>query len=170
MDNKPSELSPCCHAASSAQAPAETLSAKTLRFWQDTGVWRRSAYNTMWCLIGCSIGDFGTIAFFQFFGIALPTMTVMMLATMNGLITSVILETVILKRGGFGWSAALKTALGMSFISMLAMEISMNAVDWFLVGGAKLVLWVMPIMLIAGFVTPWPYNYWRLKKFNKSCH
>jgi len=25
-------------------------------------------------------------------------------------------------------------------------------------------------MLIAGFLTPWPYNYWRLKKYNASCH
>jgi len=25
-------------------------------------------------------------------------------------------------------------------------------------------------MLLAGFVTPWPYNYWRLKKFGVACH
>jgi hypothetical protein len=25
-------------------------------------------------------------------------------------------------------------------------------------------------MLIVGFLTPWPYNYWRLKKFNQACH
>ena len=24
--------------------------------------------------------------------------------------------------------------------------------------------------LIVGFVTPWPYNYWRLKKFGINCH
>jgi hypothetical protein len=23
--------------------------------------------------------------------------------------------------------------------------------------------WVVPIMLMVGFLTPWPYNYWRLK-------
>jgi len=28
----------------------------------------------------------------------------------------------------------------------------------------------VPIMLIVGFLTPWPYNYWRLKKFGISCH
>jgi len=25
-------------------------------------------------------------------------------------------------------------------------------------------------MLMVGFLTPWPYNYWRLKKFNQACH
>ncbi|MDC3174752.1 DUF4396 domain-containing protein, partial [Candidatus Pelagibacter sp.] len=27
-----------------------------------------------------------------------------------------------------------------------------------------------PIMLLVGFLTPWPYNYWRLKKFGINCH
>ena len=30
--------------------------------WTDGPVWRQSAHNTKWCLVGCSIGDFGTIA------------------------------------------------------------------------------------------------------------
>ena len=29
--------------------------------------------------------------------------------------------------------------------------------------------WVVPLML-AGFVTPLPYNYWRLKALGKACH
>jgi hypothetical protein len=65
---------------------------------------------------------------------------------------------------------AFKTAIGMSFISMISMEVSMNAVDWIVVGGAEIVWWVVPIMLLVGFITPWPYNYWRLKKFNLACH
>ena len=59
---------------------------------------------------------------------------------------------------------AFRTALGMSLISMLSMEIAMNLVDIWLTGGAKLTPWVVPVMLIAGFITPLPYNYWRLKK------
>ena len=65
---------------------------------------------------------------------------------------------------------AFKTAIGMSFLSMIAMEISMNSVDWIVVGSAKLIWWVIPLMLIAGFLTPWPYNYWRLKKYQITCH
>ena len=65
---------------------------------------------------------------------------------------------------------AINTAIGMSLISMLAMETAMNLTDFLIMGGAILVWWIIPIMLIAGFVTAWPYNYWRLKKFNISCH
>ena len=94
----------------------------------------------------------------------------MTLAIINGLITSIILETIILLKQNFKFSNALKTALSMSFISMISMEVAMNLTDYFLTGGAILTWWVVPIMLIVGFLTPWPYNYWRLKKFNIACH
>ncbi len=137
--------------------------------WTCKHTWKRSAYNTLWCLIGCSIGDFGTIVFFQLQNILLPTLYIMILAIINGLITSIVLETIILLQQ-MSFSQSLKTAFGMSFISMISMEIAMNIVDWVLTGGANLTWWVTPIMLVVGFVTPWPYNYWRLKKFNLACH
>jgi len=139
-------------------------------FWQSSALWKQSAYNTAWCLLGCSIGDFGTIAFFQFTGIPWPTPAIMVLAIINGLLTSIALETFILFRGGMSLKASFHTAIGMSMVSMLAMEIAMNATDWALTGGAILTWWVVPIMLAAGFITPWPYNYWRLRKWGKSCH
>ena len=147
------------------------MSSETIKFnWNCKHTWRRSAKNTAWCLLGCAIGDFGTILFFQITKIPFPVLGIMTLAIINGLITSIILETVILLRQNFKFSNALKTALGMSFISMISMEVSMNLTDYFLTGGAILTWWVVPIMLIVGFLTPWPYNYWRLKKFNISCH
>ena len=124
----------------------------------------------MWCVIGCSIGDFGTILFFQLTQIPFPVMGIMTLAIINGLLTSIALETFILMRQQFTFINALKTACGMSFISMLAMEIAMNTTDYILTGGAMLTWWVVPIMLTVGFLTPWPYNYYRLKKFNQACH
>ena len=96
-------------------------------------------------------------------------MSIMMLAMMNGLITSIMLETYILSKQ-MALKLAIRTAFGMSFISMIAMEAAMNITDVILTGGAELNVWVVPIMLIAGFITPWPYNYWRLKKYNVSCH
>ena len=138
--------------------------------WGCKHTWRASAKNTMWCVIGCSIGDFGTILFFQLSQIPFPIMGIMILAIINGLFTSIMLETYILMRQKFDFINALKTACGMSFISMVSMEISMNATDYFLTGGAMIVWWVVPIMLSVGFLTPWPYNYWRLKKFNQACH
>ena len=94
----------------------------------------------------------------------------MILAIINGLITSIILETIILVRQNFSFKNAFKTAMGMSFISMISMEITMNLTDFLLTGGAILNWWIIPIMLGVGFVTPWPYNYWRLKKFGIACH
>ena len=138
--------------------------------WSCKHTWKRSAKNTMWCVIGCSIGDFGTILFFQLTQIPFPILAIMILAIINGLITSIILETIILVKQGFSFNGALKTASGMSLISMLSMEIMMNLTDYLLTGGAILTWWVVPIMLIVGFLTPWPYNYWRLKKFGINCH
>ena len=137
--------------------------------WKCRHTWQRSAKNTLWCLLGCSIGDFGTILFFQLSAISWPTLNIMVLAIINGLITSIALETIILFRL-MSIKQAFHTAIGMSFISMISMEVSMNAVDWIIVGGAAIVWWVVPLMLIVGFLTPWPYNYWRLKKFNAACH
>ena len=149
---------------------AETLKKPAPRFhWKCKHTWRRSAKNTAWCLLGCSIGDFGTILYFQLTGIPWPTLYIMILAIINGIITSIILETVVLSRQMI-ISKAFKTAIGMSLISMVSMEIAMNAVDWIIMGGAKLVWWVIPIMLLAGFLTPWPYNYYKLKKYNIACH
>ena len=138
--------------------------------WSCKHTWKRSAKNTAWCLLGCAIGDFGTILFFQLTKIPFPLLGIMILAIINGLITSIILETIILIRQGFSFNGAVKTASGMSLISMLSMEIMMNSTDYILTGGAILTWWVVPIMLIVGFLTPWPYNYWRLKKFGINCH
>tara|TARA_B100000686_G_C15854602_1_gene508907 strand:+ start:34 stop:474 length:441 start_codon:yes stop_codon:yes gene_type:complete len=138
--------------------------------WKCKKTWKKSAKNTAWCLLGCAIGDFGTILFFQLTKIPLHVLLIMILAIINGLITSVILETIILIKQNFNFSHALKTALGMSFISMVSMEIAMNFTDYLLTGGAILNWWIIPIMLIVGFLTPWPYNYWRIKKFDLTCH
>ena len=139
-------------------------------YWTCKHTWKRSAKNTMWCVVGCSIGDFGTILFFQFSGISFPVIGIMILAIINGLLTSIALETIILLRQKFNFTKALQTACGMSLISMVSMEITMNLTDYLLTGGAVITWWAVPIMLTVGFVTPWPYNYFRLKKFNQTCH
>ena len=137
--------------------------------WKCKHTWRTASYNTSWCLLGCSIGDMGTILYFQITGIQWPVLWIMSLAIMNGLVTSIILETIILSRQ-MAFKLALKTALGMSLISMISMEAAMNLTDFFLTGGAMLTWWAVLLMLVAGFVTPLPYNYWRLKALGKACH
>ena len=93
----------------------------------------------------------------------------MSLAIFNGILTSILLETIILIKQ-MRLSQAFKTAIGMSLISMISMEVAMNITDVLLTGGAKLTWWVIPLMLIVGFLTPLPYNYWRLKALGKACH
>ncbi len=145
-------------------------------FWLDAPRWRRAAFNTLNCLIGCSIGDFGFLIYAQGVGLRWSMWAIMGVAMVCGLMTSILLETLILKvRENFPWSLALRTALSMSFLSMLAMEISENATDYLLTGGTVMphepFYWVaLGISLTAGFLVPLPYNYWKLKKFNKACH
>ena len=137
--------------------------------WTCINTWKKSAYNTLWCLIGCSIGDIGTILYFQIMNVGWNTLFIMILAIINGLITSIALETFILLRQ-MKLNQAFKTAMGMSFISMLSMEIAMNIFDVAVTGEAYINFNILPFMLLVGFITPWPYNYWRLKKYKINCH
>ena len=147
------------------------MSSETLKLnWNCRHTWKKSSKNTAWCLLGCAIGDFGTILFFQLTEIPFPVLGIMTLAIINGLITSIALETIILLNQKFGFINAVKTAFGMSFISMISMEVAMNLTDYLITGGAVLTWYVIPIMLCVGFVTPLPYNYYKLKKYNISCH
>ena len=115
------------------------MSSEVVSFnWSCKHTWKRSAKNTAWCLLGCAIGDLGTILFFQLTKIPFPMLGIMTLAIINGLMTSIILETIILLRQNLNFSKAFKTALGMSFISMVSMEIAMNVTDVILTGGAIL--------------------------------
>ena len=90
--------------------------------WTCRHTWKRSSKNTLWCLLGCSIGDFGTILFFQLNEIPFPMMGIMILAIINGLITSIILETIVLSQQ-MNLKEAFNTATGMSLISMISMDV-----------------------------------------------
>jgi hypothetical protein len=146
-----------------------TATNSTSISWKCKHTWKSASINTLWCLLGCSIGDFGTIYFFQVTEIPFPVMGIMALAIINGLITSIMLETYILSRQ-MELKAAFKTAIGMSLVSMISMEIAMNLTDYLMTGGAVITFVTIIPMLLAGFITPLPYNYFRLKKYGKACH
>ncbi len=137
-------------------------------FWLDISKWKTSAFNTLICLIGCSIGDFGTILYFQLYTNVDSIMLIMPIAIFNGIVTSIILETTLLMRSMI-LKNAFKTAIGMSLISMISMELAMNFTDIFLEGALILSFSSIIPVLIVGFIVPWPYNYWRLAKYNKNC-
>lgn len=155
---------------------ATSLTNSSSNFWTDKNIWRRASLNTLNCLIGCSIGDFGMILFLQaFYPHASMTMQ-MVLATIAGLVTSIALETILLRlREKFTWGQAFQTAFSMSFISMIAMELAMNTSDFMMTGGKAAfgnpMYWVaLTVSLLVGFLAPLPYNYYKLKKYNKACH
>ena len=134
----------------------------------------RSAKNTLGCLVGCAIGDLGAIYLFQTYyaPLSIPSelwTTVWVVAMSSGITTSVILETIILWKQ-LGPKEAFRTAIGMSMISMLLMEVAMNVVDYGMMGEPAITFAVLPFTLGAGFLAAWPYNFWRLKKHGKCCH
>lgn len=95
----------------------------------------------------------------------------------SGITTSIILETVLLRRGpdNLSWKKAAQSAMGMSMVSMAAMEVVENAVDYHLTGGVVAFedpkFWLAAMLSMgAGFLTPLPYNYARLRKYGRTCH
>ena len=155
---------------------SEPVPTSDATFWWDKTKWKRASFNTLNCLIGCSIGDFGMVFYLQAFHPETPMVWQMVLAIIAGLCTSIILETILLKsRENFNWKQAFNTAIGMSFISMVAMELAMTSTDFMITGGKAAfddpVYWLALLpALIVGFITPLPYNYYKLKKFDKACH
>ena len=145
------------------------------KFWNDIKKWKKASKNTFVCLIGCSIGDFGTIIFFQYFYSQVALWIVMILAIINGLITSVLLETALLFfKENFNFKNSLKTAISMSFISMVFMELVMTLTDFFITKGSTpfndpIFYVAILISMLFGFLAPLPYNYYKLKKFNQGC-
>jgi copper chaperone CopZ len=145
-------------------------------FWLDNAVWKRAIFNTLNCLIGCSLGDFGMIIYLQASHQHLHIWVTMSLAIVAGLCSSILLETAILRyREKLTWKQGFQIALGMSLISMIAMEIAMNITDLLITGGKadfhSTTYWAaFGVALVAGFIAPLPYNYFKLKKYNKACH
>ncbi|KAI0441686.1 hypothetical protein F4803DRAFT_522230 [Xylaria telfairii] len=149
----------------------------SVRFWTSAPLWRRASINTLRCLAGCTSGDFSAMWLLQTFYPEIGIGAIMGVAMVSGLTTSILLETILLRYGRdqFSWPNAARTAAGMSFISMLTMEAAQNMVDYHLTGGVVAfdspAFWAAAVISMgAGFITPLPYNYLRLKKYGKACH
>ncbi|KAI4834333.1 hypothetical protein E4T44_08890 [Aureobasidium sp. EXF-8845] len=166
-------------------------------FWNCRGTWKRAGINTLRCLVGCTVGDFSALWTLQTYAPELGMGTIMALSTAtgslrlvevviladvyylvtSGLSTSIALETALLRWGKdkLALSMAFKTAMGMSFISMLAMELAENVVDFHLTGGVIALqdsrFWAAAMVSIAaGYLVPLPWNYYRLRRWGKACH
>lgn len=162
----------CCR-----PAPPRPETPPRSGFWSDPMAWRRAAGNTAHCLLGCALGDIAAMTLVPLWWPTVPFGLLMAIAIASGLASSLLLETIVLRlREGFPWRRALHTALGMSLLSMIVMELVMNGVDWLAMGGQRLPMhdlhywaaWVPA--LLAGFLAPLPYNYYMLKRHARSCH
>ena len=80
-------------------------------------------------------GNFATIAFMERKGIEMSLQALMGLAMQNEILRSILLVTLILLRQ-MDFGKALRTASRMNLVSMGAMELAMNAVDYFGNGGS----------------------------------
>ncbi|PON27653.1 hypothetical protein TGAM01_v203420 [Trichoderma gamsii] len=164
-------------AENAASATSPSRSIWRLAFWKCRHTWRRAGVNTLRCLVGCTVGDFSALWMLQTYYPELGMTTIMGASMVSGITTSIILESVLLRRGAdqLSWPMAVRTAMGMSMISMMAMEAAENIVDYHLTGGVVALgdpnFWMAAVLSIAaGYLVPLPYNYLRLKKYGKACH
>ena len=74
------------------------MSSETFN-WSCKHTWSRSAKNTFWCLLGCSIGDFGTILFFQLTKIPFPVLAIMVSKIILVIIPLMIAKIMIARTG-----------------------------------------------------------------------
>ncbi|KAI9376515.1 hypothetical protein BJX61DRAFT_489575 [Aspergillus egyptiacus] len=170
----------CQKPSKATESSAGLNSLRSMRdpdFWTSRSTWKRAGINTLRCLIGCTIGDFSALWMLQTYYPTLGMGAIMGASMASGITTSVILETILLRRGAdqLSWPMAARTAMGMSMVSMLAMETAENLVDYHLTGGVVDVnnpqFWMAAVASVAaGYMAPLPYNYLRLRKLGKACH
>ena len=114
-----------------------TSSILSPSFWNDRPTARRAAANTTRCLIGCSLGDLSALWLLQGYWPELGLPLIVACSCAAGITTSLVLETVVLRwTEGMMWGRAWRTAAGMSFISMVTMELAETTVELALTGGA----------------------------------
>jgi len=161
-------------------------------FWQDKPTWKRASINTLHCLFGCSIGDFGTLYLCASYYPSLPMYVAMPMAMAAGICTSTLVETLRLKYtvANLSWKQCLTTSMNMSLISMLVMEAAENVTDILLMARVSVpatagtsitvlstlnphnphFLLSLSVSLFVGFIAPLPYNYYVVKKYGRGCH
>ncbi|KAH8814801.1 hypothetical protein F5884DRAFT_817303 [Xylogone sp. PMI_703] len=165
------------HVSSTTPVASKLSSAWRLAFWTCRSTWRRAGINTLRCLVGCTIGDFSSLWLLQTYYPELGMAAIMGVSMVSGITTSITVETILLRRGvdQLSWPIAARTAMGMSMVSMVAMEIAENTVDYHLTGGVVALgdpgFWLAAALsMAAGYLAPLPYNYLRLRKYGKACH
>lgn len=159
-----------------SNACGSTPAPNTRAFWSSSDCWGRASLNTTRCLVGCSLGDLSCMYLLQHYAPELGVPLAVAVSCCAGISTSLALETVALRiTEGFAWRRAASTAASMSLVSMLAMELAENSVELscgaFAADASSATFWLaLPPALLAGFLSPLPYNYYMLRRYGRACH
>jgi hypothetical protein len=136
--------------------------------------WRGAAVVTLHCLTGCLAGEWLGLAIGV--GLSLSIGATVVLATALAYASGFGLTLWPLLWRGVGLWPALTTVFVGEAVSIGAMEVAMNAVDYAMGGmGVKNLLapryWeALGVASIAGFLAAWPVNFWLLSRHMKKCH
>ena len=137
--------------------------------------WQVAAQSTLHCLTGCVIGETAGLAIGV--GLGLAPWPMATLATILSYATGLTLGLVPVMRGrGIGLIAAWRIIWIGEVVSIGAMEIAMNLVDYAsgAMGARAILSWSfvrgLAFAVPAGFLAAWPINAWLLKRGLKACH
>lgn len=168
----PAEPHACCH----TPAQASTHAAHAHAQHAAVGGWRGAAKITLHCLTGCAIGEWIGLTIGVTLG--LQTMHTIALAVVLAYLSGFALTLIPLLRSGMRFAEAFKIVWVGEAISIAAMELVMNVVDYHLGGmrrGMSLLhaqYWIaFSAAAVAGYLAAWPVNWWMLKRsIKKACH
>jgi hypothetical protein len=138
--------------------------------------WSGAARITLHCLTGCAIGEWIGLSI----GVLLDLETAarVALAIVLAYLSGFALTLYPLMRDGMAFRQAFKIVWIGEAVSIAAMEVVMNLVDYHLGGmrrGMSLMhpqYWIaFSAAAVAGYLAAWPVNYWLLKSsVKKPCH
>jgi hypothetical protein len=157
------------HQGEAAQTPAAAHSAHVHH-----GGWRAAASVTLHCLSGCAIGELLGLAI----GVGLgwtPRLSVT-LAVVLSFVSGFAMTLLPMLRRGFGLLSSFRTVWLGELISISAMELVMNLVDYQMGGMRGVSLdsaryWeAFAMALVAGYLAAWPVNAWMLGRNMQRCH
>lgn len=174
----------CCHTEDKASAAHCSSSRATTPHSHQSahayhgaiGGWRGAARITLHCLTGCAIGEWAGLTIGLMMG--LETAHTIALAVVLAYSSGFTLTLTPLIRGGMQFRQAFKIVWVGEAVSIAAMEIVMNIVDYYMGGmrrGMSLLhaqYWIaFSSAAVAGYLAAWPVNFWLLKSsVKKPCH
>lgn len=173
----------CCHTVHQSSVPTTSCqhSAKSATpsphaHAHSGSGWRQAASITLHCLTGCAIGEWLGLSIGLL--LDLPIGARIGLAVALAYVSGFVLTLIPLLRGGMRFGRAFQIVWVGEAVSIAAMEIAMNVVDYHLGGMRRGMTLLHPqywiafgVAAMSGYVAAWPVNRWMLARgVKKACH